>query len=211
MAKFTRLLIGACVAIVALAMFTDPALALRSLQTSSPGPMEGTGANITFEEGEGFLRTVCAGLTLSGEGNERVPKSLGATVGAVTNGQTTGCRAFGLFNAAVTIEATRTSPFGVSYKVILGSLPVITETQWLIEGVKFSIVAAGRTCRYHGTSGIRSPVVRESRGELTYEGGSFLTEQLKILTREGSSMDCPRQGFCMGRLRLERTRTIRLV
>jgi hypothetical protein len=210
MAKYTRLLIGACVAVVALAMVAGPALALRSIQISNPGPQTGTGVRVSFEEGGGFLRTVCEGLTLSGEGNERIPKRRGATLGLITRGETTGCRAFGLFAATVTVEATRESPFTVKYESILGTLPIITGRLALTSGVKFTIVGAGRTCRYAGEAGALWPVTREARGELTIETATFLANP-RATVQEGSTRECPREGELRGSLRLERVRTITLV
>jgi len=205
MAKFTRLLIGACVAVVALAMFAGPALALRSLQTSNPGAQEGTGSNVSFEEEGGFLRTVCTGLTLRGSGNERVAKTAGAAVGTITEGRTTGCRAFGFVSATITVEAEAARPFRMGYNSILGTLPTITGILTLTEGVRFTIVSGGRTCRYEGRSGFLFPV---SRG--TYEGGSFLAEP-KARLLAGSTRECPAEGSLRGRLNFERQRTVTLV
>jgi hypothetical protein len=209
--NFTRLLVGACVAVVALTMIAGPALALRSLQTSNPGAQTGTGSRISFEEGGGFLRSVCEGLTLSGEGNERIPKRSGAAVGTITRGETTGCRAFGLFAATVTVEAEARSPWRVTYNAILGTLPVITGMQMLTEGVRFTIVAAGRTCRYEGRTASLTPVAREARGELTYVEKSALAEPKIGLIEAGSTRECPREGSPSGTMRFERTRTVKLV
>jgi hypothetical protein len=210
MAKFTRLLISACVAVVALALFAGPALALRSIQTSNPGAQQGTGVNVSFEEEGRFLRTVCSGLTLRGEANERVAKTVGAAVGNITEGRTTGCRAFGFLAATITVEATAAVPFRMRYQSILGTLPVITGILTLTEGVKFTINAGERECRYEGRSGFLFPVTREARGALTYEGGSFLAEP-KARLRAGSTESCPAEGSLRGSLRFERTRTVTLV
>ncbi|HYV14904.1 MAG TPA: hypothetical protein VE972_02665 [Conexibacter sp.] len=210
MAKFTRLLIGACVAVVALAMVAGPALALRSIQISNPGAQSGTGVRVSFEEGGGFLRTVCEGLTLNGEGNERIPKRKGATLGLITSGTTAGCRAFGLFAATVRVEATREAPFTVKYESILGTLPIITGRLALTSGVKFTIEAAGRTCRYAGEAGALWPVTREARGELTIQEANFLANP-RAIVQEGSTRECPREGELRGTVRLERVRTIKLV
>jgi hypothetical protein len=210
MMKFARLLVGAFVVIVALTMIAAPALALRSLQASNPGPQEGTGSRISFEEGGGFLRTVCEGLTLSGSGNERIAKRSGAAVGTITRGETTGCRAFGLFAATVTVEATAEAPWRVTYNAILGTLPVITGMQMLTEGVRFTIVAAGRTCRYEGRTASLTPVTREARGASTYTEKSALAEP-KIRIVAGSSEVCPREGSPRGTMIFERVRTVTLV
>jgi hypothetical protein len=209
--KFTRLSVGVCVAVIALPMIAVPALALRSLQTSNPGAQTGTGARISFEEEGGFLRTVCEGLTLSGSGNERIAKRSGATVGTITRGETTGCRAFGLFAATVTVEAEAERPWRVTYNSILGTLPVITGMRMLTEGVRFTIVAAGRACRYEGATASLTPVTREARGALNYVEKSALAEPKIRLITEGSSGECPTQGSPRGTMRFERTRTVTLV
>ncbi|HYV14881.1 MAG TPA: hypothetical protein VE972_02545 [Conexibacter sp.] len=192
-------------AVVALAMLAGPALALRSIQTSNPGVQEGTGANVSFEEGAGFLRTVCEGLTLRGEGNERIGKRPEAVVGLITEGRTVNCRAFGFAAATVTVEATREAPFRMEYNSILGTLPEITGILTLTENVKFTIVAGGRTCRYEGIAGFLFPVTRG-----TYENGDFLAEP-KAHLLAGSTRECPREGSLRGRLRFERQRTVRLM
>jgi hypothetical protein len=210
MAKFTRLLIGACVAVVALAMFTGPALALRSLQISNPGAQEGTGSRVSFEEGAGFLRTVCEGLTLTGTVNERVAKERGAAVGTITEGRTTGCRAFGLVGATVTVEATAAAPFRIGYNSILGTLPTIRGILTLTEGVKFTIIAGGRTCRYEGRSAGLIEVLREAGGALVFDISTFLAEP-KERVQAGSTSSCPAEGSLRGSIRLERRRTVTLV
>jgi hypothetical protein len=210
MAKFTRLLIGACVAVVALAMFAGSALALRSVQTSNPGAQSGTGRNVSFEEGGGFLRTVCEGLTLNGEGRERIAKTAGAEVGSITEGRTTNCRAFGFVAATITVEAEPRTPFNMRYNSILGTLPTITGILTLTEGVRFTIIGSGRTCRYEGRAGFLIIVTREARGALVYESGDFLAAP-KATILPGSTERCPREGSLNGRLRFERVRTVTLV
>jgi hypothetical protein len=209
MARFTRLFVGACVAIVALALFAGVATALRSLQASNPGGISGTGSNVSFEEEGGFLRTVCLGVTLNGSANERIAKSVGASVGSLTEGRTTGCRAFGFVAATIIVEAERASPFPITYNSILGTLPNITGHLVLIV-MRFSIMSGGRTCRYEGRMGLLFPATREARGSLTFEGGSFLAEpKARILA--GSTRECPVEGSLRGSLRLERARTLTLV
>jgi hypothetical protein len=211
MAKFTRLLLGACVAVVALAMFAGPALALRSIQVSNPGAQRGTGARVSFEEGGGFLRTVCEGLTLSGEGNERIAKTVGAVVGTITRGETTGCVAFGFVGATILVEATREEPFTMTYRSILGTLPAITGILTLTRNVKFTIRVSGRTCRYAGDSGALYAVRLESRRvALITETATFLPEP-RAAIQPGSTAECPRSGELRGSLTLERARTVTLV
>jgi hypothetical protein len=209
MGKFTRLLVGACVTIVALTTFAGPALALRSLQASSPGAGSGTGANVSFEEEGRFVRGVCAGVTLNGEANERVAKIVGAPVGQITEGRATGCTAFGA-GTTVTIEASAATPWRVTYNSILGTLPTITGGLLLTEGIRFTMVGSGRTCRYEGRSGFLAPVTREARGHLTFEGGSMLPEP-KIRILAGSTLGCPAESSLRGSVRFERTRTVTLV
>ncbi|HYV16143.1 MAG TPA: hypothetical protein VE972_08980 [Conexibacter sp.] len=193
-----------------LAMFAGPALALRSLQSSNPGAVSLTGANVSFEDEAGFLREVCSGVTLAGEVIERIGKVAGTAVGSITEGRATACRAFGFVEAAVTIEASTRTPFPETYNGFLGTLPTITGVLILIGSVRFTTVAAGRTCRYEGRVGFLIPVTREARGALIYEGGSFLAEpKLRILA--GSTAECPREGSLRGSLRFERTRTITLL
>ena len=210
MKQSTHLLVGACLLVMAFAMLTSPALALRSLQGSNPGAAESTGTNISFEEEGGFLRTACSGVTLRGSLNERVAKSVGAAVGTITEARTTGCRAFGFVSATVTVEVEPGRPFRASYNSILGTLPTITGTLVLTEGIRFSVVAGGRTCRYEGRVGFLLTVAREARGALSFESGSTLAEP-KMRLVAGSSESCPREGSIRGRLRFERTRTVTLV
>jgi hypothetical protein len=209
MARFTRLFVGACVVIVALALLAAAATALRSLQGSSPGGTSGTGSNVSFEDESGFLRAVCAGATLNGNVNERIAKSVGASVGSLTRGETTGCRAFGLFAATITVEAEGARPFPITYNSISGTLPNITGHLVSIV-IRLSVIAMGRTCRYEGRVGLLFPATREARGSLTFEAGDFLPVP-KATIQAGSTAECPREASLRGRLRLERTRILVLV
>jgi hypothetical protein len=209
MATFIRLLVGACVAVVALAMLAGVAVALRSVQVSNPGARRDTGANISFEEEGRFLRTVCSGVTLSGTGNARIAKSTGNLAGETTRGETTGCRAFGFVEAAVTIEAEAARPFRWRYQSILGTLPIITGILALAEGARFTISAGGRICRYEGRAGALFPVVRVG-GSLVFEQFLWLSEP-KMRIVAGSTRECPSEGSLFGQLSAERRRTITLI
>jgi hypothetical protein len=200
----TALLAGLTIAMLALAI--GSAVALRSIQVSNPGAVTATGANISFEEEGRFLRTVCSGLTLSGSLNERVAKRAGAAAGTITEGRTTGCRAFGFVEARVTVEATRERPFTKKFNAFLGTLPPITGILYLDSGVRFTIVSGGRTCRYEGEVGLLVQII---------VGGdenslSFLPEP-KPTILAGSTAECPAQGSLRGSMRFERTRMVSLV
>lgn len=203
MAKFTRLLVAACVAVVALALFSGMAAALRSIQISNPGAQRGTGARVSFEDESGFLRTIC-NLTLNGSGNERISKTLGSTIGTITEGRTESCSAFG-GAATVTVNAEASRPFTARYNGFEGTLPSITGIRVLTEGVSFTINEAGRRCTYAGRAANRIPV---SRG--TEERTEFLTE-VKDELQAGSSEGCPQRGTLRGSVTAERSRTVTLV
>lgn len=211
MKQSARLMVGACLVVMAITSIASPAFALRSLQSSSYlEVVSGTGARVSFEEGGGFLRTVCAGVTLRGHGGERVAKTSGASVGTVTEGRTAECTAFGFIGATVIVQAEAGVPFTATYNSIGGTLPLITFHLLLLLGARWQIATAGRTCRYEGSVGFLAPVAREARGSLTFEGGSFLAEPRARLLA-GSTAECPRQGELRGSIRLERPRTLTLV
>jgi hypothetical protein len=187
----------------AIALAAGSAAALRSFQVSNPGALRGTGTNISFEEEAGFLRTVCSGATLNGEGRERIPKTVGAVAGTVTEGRTTGCRAFG-FEATVTLNAEPRRPWQTTYSSFLGTLPNITGVLGVSRGGEATIIAGGRTCRYAGEPTTLSPVTRGAAEMTSFTGGI-------ITLQAGSSESCPRQGILRGSFRAERVRTVTLV
>jgi hypothetical protein len=203
----TRLKLGLAVSMACglLAMATSMADALRSIQISNPGAYEATGSNISFEEEARFLRTMCSGLTLRGELRERISKTPGAEAGTVTEGRTSGCRAFGFVSATVTIEASSGSPIRKRFNMYLGGLPIITGILYLDENVRFTIVAGGRTCRYEGRAGL---LVQTD--ELSSNILSFLPEP-KPRLRAGSTESCPSEGSLRGSMNFERRRTVTLV
>jgi len=143
-------------------------------------------------------------MTLRGEIRERIPKTAGAEVGTITEGRTTGCRAFGFVEARVTIEAERGTPIRKRFNVILGTLPNITGILFLDDGVRATVVSGGRTCRYEGRWGLLIVVVRGQWEQLI----QLLQE---IIVVAGSSPECPREGSFRGSMRFERTRTVTLV
>ncbi|HYV16593.1 MAG TPA: hypothetical protein VE972_11285 [Conexibacter sp.] len=202
--KLARALLGTCVAVATLAVFTDSAAALRKLTVFAPLSSVGVGSNVSFEEESAFLRTVCSGVTLTYRFATFWEKFPGSSAGTMTEGATTGCRAFGFVGATVTFEVTRERPFRLGYQSILGTLPTITGILTLAEGVRFTIVAGGRTCRYEGRLGFLLPVTRG-----TFEGGSFLaTPKSRILA--GSTRECPAEGSFRGSLRFETASEVRL-
>jgi hypothetical protein len=202
-------LLGVCVAIATLSVFTSAATALRELRVFANLSSVGTGANVSFEEEGGFLRTLCAGVTLTYRFATFWSKFSGSSAGTVTEGSTRGCTAFGFVGATVTFEVSRERPFRERYNSILGTLPNITGILTLIEGVRFTIVAGGRTCRYEGRLGFLLEVTREARGTLLFERGSFLPEP-KARIQAGSTESCPAEGSLRGSLRFETASEVRL-
>jgi hypothetical protein len=204
MRKLSRFLTCGCAAVALLVLSAGDGVALRSVQVSTPGAMRATGTRVSFEEEAGFLRLVCEGLTLNGTGNERIAKSRGAAFGSITEGRATGCRAFG-FEATVTVEAEPRAPFSMTYSGILGTLPNITGILTFTEGITFTLISIGRTCRYGGRAGMLFEV---SRGSM--ERGNFLGEP-RLSIQPGSTSECPSEDSLRGSMRFERARTVTLV
>jgi hypothetical protein len=203
MAKYTRLLLGACVAILALAIAVGTASALRSIQISNPGAITGTGVRVSFEDESRFLRTVC-NLTLSGRGNEKIAKRPEAVTGTITSGRTRECSAFGVA-AEVLVLAEELAPFTQVYRSILGTLPNITGVNTITRNSGFVIRALGRTCLYFGDAEFLYVVAAGSSSR-----GTFGARRIP-LRREGSTAECPAQGGLVGTLTFERARTVTLV
>jgi hypothetical protein len=196
-----------CAVFTVLAVGTSVATALRSIQISNPGAFRTTGSNISFEEEERFLRTVCSGATLNGSLNERIVKTNGASVGTITEGRSTGCRAFGFAAATLTFTMEPSNPALKRFVSFLGTLPFsITGILYVDINIGFKIEAAGRTCRYAGTVGLLYVNTPGISGMVSL---TWLPEP-KPRLQPGSTETCPIEGSLRGTKTAERSRTVGL-
>ena len=203
-----RLLLAAALTLVSLAAATGTAGASFGLRIEPGGPIEARG-RVTFRGGAGT--EIWCNVTLTGDFNRLVTKTVGAAFGTFTNYTTREC-AGNEFIIGVA-ERRFLTPIPIQYNSFLGTLPNITGVLVRLAPLRFKITEreGGRTvaeCLYEGVVGALMPI---AGGEI--ERMSFL-EADRIRLRGERSIgieNCEAEGRLIGTLTISPRQRVTLL